>query len=372
MANVRDSAAQVVAIRVAGKDGSRPARHDLGVIRRQLGCIVLDPYANAFNDGPTGGQWQTDGTDMIPEVYERKWEIDSLCYPLRLAYRYWQVTGDDSIFRSDMWLTAVDRILATFADQQRKDGSRGAYRFLRVTDRALDTLNNAGWGAPVSGCGLIASAFRPSDDSTTLQYLVPANFFAVSSLRKAAEILSAVNGDAARAQRCTAMADEVEQALRKYATYEHPEFRHYLRLRGRWLRQPHGSWTTPTCRVCSAWPIWAMCHPTIPSNTNTRRLSGAAAIHTSSAAPPERGIGGPHVGYDMAWPMSIMMKAFTATDDDELRHCLKMLMDTDAGTGFMHESFNVNDATDFTREWFAWQNTLFGELIIKTCRRRQD
>ena len=63
--------------------------------------------------------------------------------------------------------------------------------------------------------------------------------------------------------------------------------------------------------------------------------------------------------------MSIMMKAFTSQDDNEIRDCVKMLLDTDAETGFIHESFNVADATDFTRPWFAWQNTLFGELILK-------
>jgi meiotically up-regulated gene 157 (Mug157) protein len=77
------------------------------------------------------------------------------------------------------------------------------------------------------------------------------------------------------------------------------------------------------------------------------------------------GIGGPHVGYDMVWPMSIMMRAFTSTDDDEIRQCLQMLVDTDAGTGFIHESFHKDDATRYTRSWFAWQNTLFGELILK-------
>jgi meiotically up-regulated gene 157 (Mug157) protein len=77
------------------------------------------------------------------------------------------------------------------------------------------------------------------------------------------------------------------------------------------------------------------------------------------------GIGGPHVGYDMIWPMSIMMKAFTSQNDDEIKYCIKLLMATDAGTGFMHESFHKDDPNNFTRHWFAWQNTLFGELIIK-------
>ena len=76
-------------------------------------------------------------------------------------------------------------------------------------------------------------------------------------------------------------------------------------------------------------------------------------------------LGGPHICSEMAWPMSVMMKAFTSDDDAEIKWCIEMLMRTDAGTGFMHESFNVDDPTNFTRKWFAWQNTLFGELIVK-------
>lgn len=81
------------------------------------------------------------------------------------------------------------------------------------------------------------------------------------------------------------------------------------------------------------------------------------------------GIGGPHIGYDMVWPMSIMMKAFTSQDDDEVRECLEMLIQTDAGTGFIHESFDKDDATHYTRPWFAWQNTLFGELVMHLIRK---
>ena len=77
------------------------------------------------------------------------------------------------------------------------------------------------------------------------------------------------------------------------------------------------------------------------------------------------GIGGPHVGMDMIWPMSIIMRAFTSTDKNEIKNCMKILLNTHAGTGFMHESFHKNDSANFTRRWFAWANTLFGELIIK-------
>ena len=66
----------------------------------------------------------------------------------------------------------------------------------------------------------------------------------------------------------------------------------------------------------------------------------------------------------MVWAMSIMMKAFTATADEEIRHCLQMLLSTDANTGFIHESFHKDNPDKYTRDWFAWQNTLFGELIL--------
>ena len=359
---LRDSGAQVWPyVQFANTD---PELKDMieGVIRRQLKCIILDPYANAFNDGPTGGYWMSDGTDMIPEVHERKWEIDSLCYPLRLAYEYWKVTGDASIFDEE-WLAAMEKIYTTLVTQQRKDG-HGPYTFLRVTDRAYDTLSNRGYGTPVKPCGLIASSFRPSDDATTLQFLIPSNFFAVTSLRKAAEILKEVNKDEDFAARCTALADEVEQAIKENAVYNHPEFGQIYAFEvdgfGNHLLMDDANVPSLIALpylgdVDVADSIYQNTRKFVWSDNNPYFFSGSAG----------EGIGGPHVGYQMAWPMSIMMKAFTSTDDDEIKECIAMLLNTDAGTGFIHESFNVNDATDYTRDWFAWQNTLFGELILK-------
>lgn len=360
---LRDSAAQVWPyVRFASED---PALKDMieGTIRRQIKCILIDPYANAFNDGPTGGEWQSDFTKMVPEVHERKWEIDSLCYPVRLAYEYWKRTGDASVF-DDNWLKAVDLILQTFREQQRKDDPKGPYRFLRRTDRALDTLNNVGWGAPVSGCGLIVSCFRPSDDSTTLQYLIPSNFFAVTSLRKMAEILGDVNNDAERAAQCTALADEVDAALKQYAVYNHPEFGevYAYEVDGFGNRMLMDDANVPSLL---AMPYLGDVELQDSIYQNTRKFVWSKSNPYFFSGSAGEGIGGPHVGYSYAWPMSIMMKAFTSTDDKEIAGCVSMLMNTDAGTGFMHESFNVDNADDFTRSWFAWQNTLFGELILK-------
>lgn len=359
---LRDSGAQVWPyVQLANSDSKLKDMVE-GVIRRQFKCIIIDPYANAFNDGPTGGEWMSDLTDMKPELHERKWEIDSLCYPLRLAYEYWKVTGDDSIFDS-LWIEAMEKILITFTEQQRKEGV-GPYRFQRKTERALDTLNNDGLGAPVNPCGLIVSAFRPSDDATTLQFLVPANFFAVSVLRKAAEILTEVNGKPDMAKRCTDLANEVDAALKKYAVNNHPEFGPIYAFEVDGFGNQYLMDDSNAPSLLSL-PYLSDVAIDDPIYLNTRRFVWSKSNPYFFKGTAGEGIGGPHIGYDMVWPMSIMMKAFTSQNDAEIAECIQMVMDTEADTGFIHESFHKDDAANFTRPWFAWQNTLFGELILK-------
>ena len=215
---LRDSGAQVYPYVQLCSSDPELQRLVRGVILRQLKCILIDPFANAFNMGPTGSEWMSDLTAMKPELHERKWEIDSLCYPLRLAYAYWKATGDDSIFKTDEWVKAVAVILDTFRDQQRKEG-HGSYNFQRRAARASDTQYNDGWGQPVNPVGLIASSFRPSDDATTFPFLIPSNFFAVSVLDKTAEILTAVKYDNSKdlAKQCRELSKEVSKALKAYA-----------------------------------------------------------------------------------------------------------------------------------------------------------
>ena len=162
----------------------------VGLIRKQTECILLDPYANAFYDDETKvGHWQSDLTDMKPGVHERKWEIDSLCYPIRLAYHYWKITGDTTPF-DENWQRAVQATEKVFREQQRKTGL-GPYKFQRRTAHASDTQPMEGYGYPAKPVGLICSAFRPSDDATLYPFLIPANFFAVVSLRQAAVLSGA-------------------------------------------------------------------------------------------------------------------------------------------------------------------------------------
>ncbi len=360
---LRDSGAQVFPyVKLAPQD-KHLQRMLAGVLLRQFKCINIDPYANAFNLLPNpNGDWMSDMTDMKPLLHERKCEIDSLCYVLRLAYEYWRITGDTSIF-GDSWIQAVENILATFHDQQRKEG-HGKYRFQRRTERQLDTMSNDGWGAPIKPVGLIASAFRPSDDATTLLFLVPSNFMAVTQLRHATEILTKVNNRTDLAQKCKNLANEVEDALNKHAIYNHPKYGliYAFEVDGFGNQMLMDDANVPSLLAMAYLGDVSISDPIYQ---NTRRFVWSEDNPYFFKGKAGEGIGGPHIGHDMPWPMSIMMKAFTSTNDEEIKQCIEMLMKTDAGTGFMHESFNKDDATKFTRAWFAWQNTLFGELIIK-------
>lgn len=360
---LRDSGAQVWPYLPLVNDDPELRGLIAGVILRQFRCICIDPYANAFyKEADKRGEWKTDETEMRPGVHERKWEIDSHCYPIRLAYEYWKVSGDVSIF-SDEWIEAIGLTLKTFREQQRKNGV-GPYTFMRRTSRSFDSLSNNGNGTPVNPVGLIVSSFRPSDDATTFQFLIPSNFFAVTSLRKAAEILTEVNHREDLASECLELAEEVEVAIRKYATYNHPEFGtiYAFEVDGFGNRLLMDDANVPSLL---AMPYLGDVDVNDPIYQNTRRFVWSESNPYFFRGKVAEGIGGPHIGYDMAWPMSIMMKAFTSQDDAEIKWCVETLMKTDAGTGFMHESFNVDDPSDFTREWFAWQNGLFGELIMK-------
>lgn len=364
---LRDSTAQVWPYLSLVKEDKKLEQLVEGVINRQKKCIILDPYANAFYKDPTKeSEWKSDLTNMKPGIHERKWEIDSLCYPIRLAWQNWKRTGRTAVFDAD-WKRTIELTLQTFREQQRKEG-HGPYSFQRTTAWATDGVPLSGYGYPVKPVGLICSMFRPSDDATIFPFLVPSNFFAVVSLRQAAEILQAVYKDNQLAGKCSALAAEVEDALRKYALLNHKEFgRIYA-----YEVNGFGSFNLmDDANVPSllSLPYLGAVAKTDAVYGNTRKMllspNNPFFFHGSAA----EGIGGPHAGMDMIWPLSIIMRGLTASGAEEVRQCLATLKRTHADTGFMHESFHKDDPSKFTRKWFAWANTLFGELVLEAMDR---
>ena len=360
---LRDSTAQVWPYLPLARDDRKLQNLLAGVVRRQTRCVLIDPYANAFNFGPTGSEFAHDHTRMKPELHERKWEIDSLCYTVRLAHGYWKATGDASCFDKG-WQSAAALIVKTFREQQRKE-NRGPYSFQRDTTNPYDTLPQDGYGNPTHPCGLIHSAFRPSDDACIFPFLIPSNLFAVTALGQLAEIHETALSNPSSAGECRALMNEVSNAIERYARTVHEKhgeiYAYEVDGFGNRLFQDDANvpslLSLPYLGCCAADdPLYLRTRAFVLSDDNPYFYRGTAG----------EGLGGPHSGLDMIWPLGIITRALTSRDPKEISACLAELKATHAGTGFMHESFSRNDASRFTRKWFAWANTLFGELILKT------
>ncbi len=361
---LRDSAAQVWPYLPLMKQDPALEKMIQGVINRQAYCVLIDPYANAFyRDEKKLSPHRKDDTVMKPGVHERKWEVDSLCYVIRLAHGYWKAGGDPACFDAE-WLAAMKLIVQTFKEQQRKT-SQGPYRFRRNTKYAGDTAAGDGYGNPIKPNGLICSVFRPSDDGTKYLFLIPSNFFAVQSLRELAELVNAFYQDPAFAKECTALADEVQQALKAHAAVQQKTFGEILayEVDGLGNAELIDDSNVPSLLSLPYLNDLDPADQALYQNTRKFLLSTENYYYRQGTA--AEGISGPHAGRDRIWPMSIIMRAMTSNDDAEIAQSIQFLKTTHAGTGFMHEAFHKDDPTNFSRRWFAWANTLFGEFILK-------
>jgi len=367
---LRDSTAQVTPYLSLAREDKKLKEMIAGVINRQTRCILIDPYANSFDFGAKACPWgEHDKPPMPADLCERKWEIDSLCYPVRLAHAYWKTTGDASCFHAE-WRQASKRIVQTFREQQRKKDA-GPYTFHRTTDNPIDTAPFEGRGNPTRSVGLIHSGFRPSDDACLYPFLIPSNFFAVVALNELAEIFSAELSDKSFARECESLAGEVRAAIKSYGRGRHAKHNSIYAYEvdgfGNQLFMDDANapslLSLPYFGCCAADdPIYLNTRAFVLSDDNPYFFRGWAG----------EGIGGPHVGLNMIWPLGVIMRALTSRDDREILSCLEMLTTTHAETGFMHESFERNDPKKFTRAWFAWANTLFGELVLKVHAERKQ
>jgi meiotically up-regulated gene 157 (Mug157) protein len=367
---MRDSTAQVWPYLSLIKEDKKLQQLIEGVINRHKQYIHKDPYANAFyNDGNKVSEWKDDLTDMKPGVHERKWEIDSLCYPIRLSYAYWKKAGHTAPF-DDEWKDAIGIIVKTFKEQQRKE-NKGPYTFQRNTPKATDTVPLQGYGYPVKPVGLICSTFRPSDDATVLSFLIPSNFFAVVSLKQAAEMLRALHHDTKLAAECMQLANEVNAALSIHATAQHPKFGKVYAFETDGFGN-HLFMDDANVPSLLSLPYLDCTSKTDPVYLNTRKMILSDSNPFFFKGKAAEGIGGPHVAVDMIWPLSIIMRALTSNNDAEVKNCIQTLQKTHAGKGFMHESFHKDNPAKYTRDWFAWANTIFGELIVELNSKKPE
>ncbi len=359
---LRDSASQLTHyIRFANED------EDLkeiikSVIARHAQFVCLDPYSNAFNAVPKN-VYSEDQTDFKHElIWERKYEVDSLCASVYLAHQYYTETLDTSIFTEEFH-KMIETILSVFKREQ-NHFEKSSYFFHRPNAPATDTMPNEGKGNNVGYTGMTWSGFRPSDDRCLYNYLVPANMMAVCALRKAAELVSVGYEDTRLESECRSLAFDIDEGIKEYAVYDHPKYGKIYAYEVDGLGNTLFMDDANSPSLLSA-PYLGYCNINDPIYQNTRKfiLSYENPWYFEGAA--AKGIGSPHTGTNKIWHIALCMQALTSNSKEEINSCIRMITQTHAGTRLMHESFNKDDPEDFTRPWFAWANSLFAELMIR-------
>lgn len=359
---LRDSAAQVSHYIPLASD-PEIGRIIEGVIRRQFMYIGIDPYANAFNREPNGEGHVNDLPKIGRWVFERKYEVDSLCYPLRLLYLYWKQTGMDLIIKDSLEKT-VCIILHQWRVEQRH-GESSPYYFIRLDDGyAAEDYPNGGKGSPVAYTGMTWSGFRPSDDGCAYGYLTASEMFAVVTLGYAAEMLRDVCKNETLAAECDALREEIDTGIRKYCVVENAKYGKIYACETDGM----GNYSMiDDANVPSLLSIpyigYASADDEIYRNTRRFLLSKDNPYYYEGKY--AKGVGSPHTPPNYVWHMALIMQGLTSTDATEKRELLKTIVATDAGKRHLHEGFNVDNPCEYTREWFTWPEALFAEFAEK-------
>lgn len=362
---LRDSAAQVRPYLTLAAEDPAIAEMIEGVVRRQMIYIDHDPYANAFNKTANGACWDAgDLTETSDLIWERKYEVDSLCYPLQLAFLLWRATGRTAFF-DETFRRAAEKIVELWKCEQRHE-TDSSYRFQRFDCPPIDTLPRQGRGSPVRETGMTWSGFRPSDDACTYGYLIPSNMFAVVALGYLEKVAADVLKNVSLAYSAQHLKRSIKRGLDLHATFEHPKYGSIYAYE----TDGFGNYNLmDDANVPSllSLPYLGWCNAKDPTYRNTRRFILSADNPYFYRGSRAAGIGSPHTPPKYIWHIALIMQGLTAIDPKEREYVLDLLETTDTGTYLMHESFDADNPTIFTRPWFSWANSLFSELAIKSC-----
>lgn len=361
---LRDSAAQIRPFLVPAQQDGKLADMIEGLVRRQAAFILLDPYANAFNDAPNGKGHHEDKTSMNPWLWERKYEIDSLCYPVQLAYLLWKQTGRTSVF-DDTFRSCIRVILHTWRIEQRHE-TKSTYTFERFDCPPSDTLTRSGKGAEVAFTGMTWSGFRPSDDACRYGYLIPSNMFAAVVLGYIAEISRVIWNDTELEKEALALEGEIRRGIEKFGLIDHPVYGTMYAYETDGMGN-HLLMDDANVPSLLSIPYLGYAKADDPIYQNTRRFVLSADNPYCFAGRSATGIGSPHTPNRYIWHIALAMQGLTAIDRQEKLRLLNVMADTDAGTGMMHEGFLADDPAMFTRPWFSWANMMFCELAMDCC-----
>jgi meiotically up-regulated gene 157 (Mug157) protein len=309
-----------------------------GVVAREARNMALDPYANAFN--------------RDYKVAEEKYELDSLLYPIQLAWMYWKQTRDSSVFTPEV-KAAYERALGLM--QLERDHSYSTYRH--------HELVNDGKGAPTAVTGMVWTAFRPSDDPATYGYNIPEEMFAVVALGELKDIEQNVWHDDLKRDEVEALRAGIVDGINRYGIVYTAKYGYIYAYEVDGLGH---SVLMDDANIPSLLSIpymgFAQANSGIYMNTRRFVLSGDDPFYFTGKY--ARGIGSPHTPRGYVWPLALVMQALTSTDPNEVTSVLAQLQASDTGDHLLHESFDPNTPSQFTRSNFGWPCSLYSELVL--------
>ncbi|WPG98010.1 meiotically up-regulated protein [Acrodontium crateriforme] len=355
-----------------------------GVVNLHARYLLIDPYCNSFQPPiesgikpSTNGAASNDNVKpqySTGQVFECKYEIDSLAAFLEVSTNYYTATQDSSFFKKYQWVEAVNTILQVAQDQMiptySSNGSVNtlAYTFSRQTDRASETEENDGTGNPFqSGTGLVRSFFRPSDDSTIFQGFIPGNMMFSRYLASTADIADSI-GEHSLASKMKSLAAGIKKAINQHGVVNTPHGPIYAyEVDGYGSQNIMDDANIPS--LLSA-PFFGFLDKRDMIYQNTRKLLLSSGNPYWMSGPAFTAIGGPHNGPGFGWPMASIMRIATTDDDSEITQQLQQLVSSTDGLGLIHESIYESDATRWTRQWFSWANGLFGQIILDLADRK--
>ena len=329
----------------------------VGAVKAQVRYLGIDPYANAFNIEANGACWHKDFVDQSPWVFERKFELDSLT-----AFLHFSLDLVDAGVREHIdgaWWRVVRDVVDLMQRETQHDVA--SYRFVRANAPAHDYLSNDGYGAKFAESGLIWSAFRPSDDACELPFSIAANLHAVVVLQRLTTYCDSIGVEAELAAQARALAESVEAAVQKHGVIERASKQLYayeVDGLGTAIMQDDANYPN---LVSLPW----LGHASESLYLATREFALSADNPWYFESPVAAGIGSPHTGSQMVWPLAIAMAGLTAATAADQLAALRMIEATASADGHIHESFKVDKPEVFTRPWFSWAEMTYVELALK-------
>eukprot|EP01116_Phalansterium_solitarium_P020850 TRINITY_DN6298_c0_g1_i1.p1 TRINITY_DN6298_c0_g1~~TRINITY_DN6298_c0_g1_i1.p1 ORF type:complete len:621 (+),score=220.88 TRINITY_DN6298_c0_g1_i1:1691-3553(+) len=356
---LRDSSAQVHQYLSLASD-PEIQRIVEGLVRRQTIFIPYNPYGSSFRTAlRPEDDLQAFHVGKARNVFcsMHNYELDSLAYHMWLSHEWWKASGRTAIF-DDEWLRVIKIIVDLLVIEQKHE-EWSPYRYVELTRDGL--------GSPTRYTGMTWSGFRPSDDQTQYGYLVPANIFAVVALQGVEEIVRDVYHDETFATLVAKLWKEIDNGIHDHGVVETTTNGkiYAYEVDGLGNQNLMDDANVPSLLAIPYFKYRSERDPEGVIWKNTRRwvLSSANPYYYSGTF--ANGVGSIHTNSGYVWPMSIIMRGLTTTDAQEIEECVRMLESTDAGTDFIHESFNPMSPEAYSRHWFAWANSLFSEFVIK-------